>query len=159
MERKLKHSEDYHVKILLKKVQLSEIMTGKVISVKEDAPFHEVADKIRHNGIRHLPVVDSDGKAVGLITERDLFKIQSPRKLEDGTWYYDPEMLDSVILKDVMIKDPFTLKPDNTVAEAILVMVEKKFGCVLIKDNAGKLCGIMSYVDLLKLAAQIIEEA
>ena len=159
MERKLTHSEDYHVKILLKKVKLSEIMTDKLITVREDAPFHEVADKIQANGIRHLPVVDKDNKIVGLLTERDLYKIQSPRKLEDGTWYYDRDMLDGVILKDVMIRDPFRMKPDNTVAEAILVMVEKKFGCVLIEDAAGKLCGIMSYVDLLKLAAQIIEEA
>ena len=133
-------------------------MTEKIISVQEDAPFHEVADKIQRNKIRHLPVVNKDNKIVGLMTERDLYRIQSPRRLEDGTWYYDPEILDNFILKDVMIANPFTFKPDNTVAEAILKMVHNKYGCIPIADASGKLCGIVTYVDLLKLAAQIIEE-
>ena len=158
MARKLKYSEDYYVRILLNKVKLSEVMTSPVISVKENAPFHEVADKIQRNKIRHLPVVDKDDRIIGLMTERDLHKIQSPRKLEDGTWYYDPAMLDNFNLTHVMIKDPLTLHPDDSVAEAILKMVQKKYGCIPVVDQAGKLCGIVSYVDLLKLAAQIIEE-
>lgn len=158
MERKLKYSEDYYVRILLNKVLLKEIMITKVISVQEDAPFHEVADKIMKNKIRHLPVVDKNNKLIGLMTERDLYKIQSPRKLEDGTWYYDQESLDNFILKDVMIVNPFVLKPDNTVAEAILNMVQKKYGCIPIVDHNSTLCGIVTYVDLLALAAQILEE-
>ena len=158
MERKLKYSEGHHIKDLLNKVKLSEIMTENVISVQQDAPFHQVADKIQRHKIRHLPVVTKENKIIGLLTERDLYRIQSPRKLEDGTWYYDPEILDNFILKDVMIANPFTFRPDNTVAEAILKMVRNKYGCIPITDAAGKLCGIVTYVDLLKLAAQIIEE-
>src|SRR3989338_3655435 len=158
MERKLKYSEDYYVRVLLNKVPLREVMTEKLFTIREGAPFHEVADKIMKNSIRHLPVVDKDNKLIGLMTERDLHKIQSPRRLEDGTWYYDQDSLDSFILRDVMIPNPFTLKPENTVAEAILKMVQKKYGCILIVDNNNTLCGIVSYVDLLKLAAQILEE-
>ena len=146
------------IKILFNKVKLSEIMTAPVITVSEDAAFHEVAEKIQKNKIRHLPVVDQDNKLVGLMTERGLYKIQSPRWLEDGTWYYDAEMLDNFILKDVMIHNLFTMSPDNSVSEAILKMVDKKYGCILVADKDRKLCGIVSYVDLLKLAAQIIQE-
>lgn len=159
MERKLKYSEDYYVKILLGKIKLSEVMTAPVIAVRDDAPFHEVADKIQKNGIRHLPVVDADNKLVGLVTERGLYKIQSPRWLEDGTWYYDAEMLDNFILKDVMIHEPFAMGPDNTVAEAVLKMVDKKYGCILVVDKDRRMSGIVSYVDLLKLAARIIQES
>ena len=158
MERKLKYSEDYYVRVLLNKVPLKDVMTEKVISIREDAPFHEVADKIMKNSIRHLPVVDQDNKLIGLMTERDLYKIQSPRRLEDGTWYYDQEILDNFILKDVMIPKPYVLKPENTVAEAILKMVQKKYGCIPIVDYKDMLCGIVTYVDLLKLAARILEE-
>lgn len=158
MERKLKYSEDYYVKVLLSKVKISEIMTAPVITIREDAPLHEVAEKIQKNGIRHLPIVDKDNKLVGLMTERGLYKVQSPRWLEDGTWYYDQETLDNFILKSVMIHEPFTMSPDNTVAEAVLRMVEKKYGCILVVDKDRKICGIVSYVDLLKLAAQIIQE-
>ena len=158
MDRKLKYSEDYYVRVLFNKVKLSEVMTKPVITVRVDAAFHEVADKILKNRIRHLPVVDEDGKLVGLMTERGLYKIHSPRWLEDGTWYYDAEMLDGFILREVMIHEPFVMGLDNTVADAILKMVEKKYGCVLVVDKERKIRGIVSYVDFLKLAAQIIQE-
>ncbi len=155
---RLKHAEDYYVKVLLKKVKLSEIMSSSIISVRQDAHFSEVAEKIIRNKIRHLPIVDEENKLVGLISERDLYKIQSPHKLEDGSFYYDPDMLDSVILSEVMIKKPFSLHPENTVAEAILNMVQFKYGCILVVDKNNVLCGIVTYIDILKIAAQILME-
>ena len=158
LNRKLQHSEDFYIKTLLNKVLLREIMTTPVISVHVEAPFHEVADKITKNKIRHLPVVDENNKLVGLITERYLYKIQSPRRLEDGTWYYDQEALDSFILRNVMISNPLSLRPDNTVGEAILKMVQSREWSISITQKDGTLCGIVTYTDLLELAAQILME-
>ena len=158
LNRKLQHSEDFHIKNLLNKVLLKEIMTSPVISARVDALFHEVADKITKGKIRHLPIVDQKNKLVGLMTERHLFRIQSPRRLEDGTWYYDQEALDDFILKNVMITDPLTLHPDNTVAEAILKMVQSRNWCISIIEKDGTLVGIVTYTDLLELAAQILLE-
>jgi len=158
LNRKLRYTEDFYIKTLLNKVLLKEIMTTPVTFVRIDAPFHEVADKITKNGIRHLPVVDEKNKLIGLITERDLFQLQSPRRLEDGTWYYDPEALDSFILNEVMNKKPFSFRPDNTVAEAILKMIEAQYGCIPITEKDGTLLGILTRTDLLELAAQILSE-
>ncbi len=157
-DHNLKYTEDYYVKILLNKIKLKEIMISPVISVLVSAPFHEVADKIVKNRIRHLPVVDEHNKLVGLMTERDLFKIQSPRRLEDGTLYYDREALDNFILGSVMIQNPFSLQGENTVGEAVLKMVESKYGCIPITTKEGVLCGIVSYIDILALAARILKE-
>lgn len=157
-KRKLKFAEDFYVRALLNKVKLEDIMTAPVITVNVNTPFHEVADKIRQNRVRHLPVVDEKEKLVGLLTERELFKTQSPRRLEDGTWYYDPEALDGFILKNVMIKDPFTMSPNDTAAEAILEMVRLKYACVCIIKEDRVLAGIITYIDFLELAAQIISE-
>lgn len=156
--RKLKYVEDYYIRTLLNKVPLKDVMTSPVISIRVDAPFHEAAEKIIKNHIRHLPVVDEKQRLVGLITERDLYKIQSPRRLEDGTWYFDPEMLDNFILKSVMIQDPASLTPENSVAEAIVRMAQSKYGCMLVAAADKTLVGILSYVDLLEFAAQIITE-
>src|SRR3989338_9184698 len=93
---KLKRPEDYYIKVLLKEIKLKEIMTSEIVTVKVDAAFSEVAEKLTNHGFRHLPIIDEDKKLVGLISERDLFKIQPPHKLEDGTWFYDKDMLDAV---------------------------------------------------------------
>ncbi len=58
---------------------LEEVMTKNVVTVQEDATFEEARRKIVSNKIRHLPVVDSNRKLVGLITVRhildEFFKI------------------------------------------------------------------------------------
>ena len=155
---KLKHGEDYYVKVLLKETKIKEIMTASPVSVKIDEHFSEVPRKFREYGIRHLPVVDENNKLVGLITQRDLYKIQPPRKLIDGTWHYDEEVLNSTILRHVMIKDPFFMNIEDSIGEALIKMVNKKYGCIPIVDKDNFLCGIITLIDILKVAAQIYSE-
>jgi len=155
----LKRKErDYYIKALLKEVTLGELMTSPAISIKEDALFSDVAEKFKRLGIRHLPVVDEKNKVVGIITERDLHKVCSPRKLEDGTWYYDKEMLDGFILSSVMTPKPVTMHPEQNIGEALLLMARNKYGCIPIVDKQGVLCGVITQMDYLYVAAQILEE-
>ena len=133
-------------------------MTIHVISVGVNDHFSAVAEKIEEKRIRHLPVVDQNNKLVGLMTRSDLYKIQPPHKLEDGTWYYDKETLDGIILKNAMVQNPFTLSPDNTVGEAVLAMVRNKYGCIPVVDKNGVLCGIVTQIDILKMAVAILTE-
>ncbi len=154
----IKYTESYYVRVLLNKVQLKEIMTSPPISVREDAPFSLVAEKIEGNRIRHLPIVDKDNKLVGIMSQRDLYKIQPPHKLEGGEWYYDKEMLDGIILRTVMTPNPFALKPDNTVGQAIIAMVNHKYGCIPVVDDKRTLLGIVTQIDILKMAVAILVE-
>ena len=155
----LKHTEDYYIRSLLNKVRIDEIMTKKVIALGEGEPFSRVEEIFRESHIRHLPIVDGKFRLVGIITQRDLYRIQSPRCDEDGNWFYDKEALDSHILKHVMTKNPMTLRSDNTVAEALLLMVDKKYGSIPIVDKDNILCGIITQIDILKIGAQIIRES
>lgn len=150
--------EDYYIRTLLKNTKIKAIMSHPVISIQSEAPFHEVPELFKNNDIRHLPVIDEEDKLVGLITRTDLYQIQSPRRKMDGSWYYDSETLDNIILRHVMIKDPLTLHPENTIAETILPMVSHKYGCIPIVDENNILRGIMTQHDILKMAAEILKE-
>ncbi|MFA5060441.1 MAG: CBS domain-containing protein [Candidatus Omnitrophota bacterium] len=154
----LQHSESFYIRTLLNKVKIKEVMATKLITLFVDDPFSLVEEKLRRFHIRHLPVVDKAGKLVGIVTQRDLYRVQSPRKDEEGNWYYDKESLDSFILKHVMTKDPVILFPESSIAEALLLMVEKKYGCIPIVDRNHLLCGIITQVDILRIAAQILKE-
>ncbi len=154
----LKHTEDFFIRSLLNKVQLKEIMTRDIIVIDVNAPFSQVYDKFANNKIRHLPVVVDKNHLVGIITQRDLYRIQSPRHLEDGEWYYDREMLDSYILQKVMTPKPFILTPEHSVAAALLAMVDYKYSCIPIVERGDVLCGIITQIDILKIGAQILRE-
>ena len=154
----LKQPEDYYIKVLLNKVHLKDVMTTKIVSINVDAPFSQVEQKMRECKVRHVPVVDENNKLVGLMSQRDLYRIHPPHRDEEGNWVYDQESLDSVILKHVMTKDPFALSPDNTMADALPPMVERKYGCIPIVDKDRHLCGIITQMDILKIALQILRE-
>jgi CBS domain-containing protein len=53
-------------------VKVEHLMSKNVITINEDGSIYEAIDKMRAHNIRHLPVVDNQGRPVGLISLRDL---------------------------------------------------------------------------------------
>ena len=138
------------IKRYLKLTPISLVMTSPVITVYETDDFALVQEKIALYDVRHLPVVNAKGGIVGLITQRDLYQIHSPRRLADGSWFYDKEALNQFLLKNVMLKKPFTLKADDSLYEAMEAMIRFKFGCIPIIDDQKKLVGILTRDTILK---------
>ena len=140
--------EDLH-KILLKTIMKKEPYTLNVYD-----PLSRVWDMFKTYNIRHLPIVDDKGILKGILTERDLYRIQSPRIAMDGALVYDNEGLDSHVLKDVMMKEVFTLMPDDTLATAIQAVIRWKYGCIPIVNEHKYLVGIITEETILKAVAE-----
>jgi len=154
----LKRSEDYYVKVLLKETKLKDFMTKEVAALNVSAKFSDVPKMFKKFKVRHLAVVNEENCLVGIMSQRDLYKIQPPKKLMDGTWYYDDDVLNNIILSEVMTRKLFTLHPDDSMGDALVAMAEKKYGCIPIVDKKKKICGIITQVDILRVAAQIYNE-
>ena len=155
---RLKYTEDFYIRSLFNKVMISEIMTTPAISLNCEAPFREVVMILQTRRIRHLPLVNKAGEVVGIISQRDVYKLQPPHKNEEGQWVYDLDVMDGFILSSVMTPNPFTLTSQSLLAEAISVMVQRKYGCIPIIDDKKKLCGIITQYDILRIAFDILQE-
>lgn len=155
---RLKYAEDFYIRSLLNKVKIAEIMTSPVISVNCEAHFREVVKIFQEKRVRHIPIVNKESEVVGIMSQRDLYKLQPPHKNEDGVWVYDMDVIDGFILSNVMTANPFTLFGKSTLAEAIGPMVRNKYGCIPIVDDKKKLCGIITQYDMLKIAFDILQE-
>lgn len=55
-----------------------DIASGQVVSVRPDEPVASAVKKMREHAVRRLPVVDDDGRAVGMITIGDLASYDDP---------------------------------------------------------------------------------
>uniref|UniRef100_A0A832GR48 CBS domain-containing protein n=1 Tax=Caldimicrobium thiodismutans TaxID=1653476 RepID=A0A832GR48_9BACT len=78
---------DGMVESLAKKVankKVKEIMSKQVITVPEDAPLMECIDHMLKHNIKRLPVVNKEGKVVGMIYERDVFFAVTKAMLEEN---------------------------------------------------------------------------
>lgn len=138
--------------------KLEKIMIRPVICVNEEDSFDLVEKKLRGK-IRHLPVVDSKGRVVGLFSQRDLFRIVSPHRTEEGGYVYDPAMLYDFILKRQMTPEPFTLTPEDPVSRALDAMIRNRYGCIPITDEKKVLLGIVTTEDILKWALAQLQPA
>jgi CBS domain-containing protein len=128
-------------------------MTWPVVTAGVDEHLSSIEEKFRMKGIRHLPIVDHENKVVGLVTQRDLYRILSPRLTETGI-YYDKPMLDQFILKHVMTHNPLTLLPDDPLSKAVEIMARNKYGCIPIANGEGVIKGILTETDVLKFLAR-----
>ena len=61
--------------LLLSKIKVGDVMTKEVITVSVDDPVELAARKMRDNDISILPVVDNNGKLVGVVSRSDLFRL------------------------------------------------------------------------------------
>ena len=154
----LKHTENYYLKVLLKKTKVSEIMTSPAVTVRVDQPFRNIPKLFTQHHIRHIPVVDDRQRLVGLLSQRDLFRIQPPKKTLEGELVYDDALLGNIILANVRITDPFCMKEKENMGDALVTIVEKKYGCIPIVNEENVVKGILTQVDILKVAAQIFLE-
>lgn len=137
-------------------IPLSEVMVKKTVAVNVGSPFSKVEELLRINNIRHLPVVDDDNVLKGIITQRDLFRTESPMKTMDGEHFYSKESLDRYITKHVMTKDVVTLTGKDRLAAAIVLMAKHKCGCIPIVDERDHLIGIVTQTDVLKTISRHI---
>jgi len=163
------YHEDYYIRVLFEKVKLREVMTVPVITINEEEDFSLAEEIFLKNNIFYLPVVDKNNKLSGLISHKYLYKTQSPRKmieevnqaddvLIDGDSFYNRETLNSYILQNVMINDPFTLGPDVTLSEGVLSLSRRKIGCIPIVDKNHKVCGIFTTQNIITYISRILVE-
>ncbi len=131
-----------------------EWMIKDVITVKPETSMLKASKLLKDNNIRRLPVIDSNRKVVGIVSDRDI-KDASPSKATTLDIHELHYLLSEVKVRDVMTPDPVTITPTNTVETAALLMEEKGFGSLPVVDEDGTLEGIITDHDLFKIYVEV----
>ncbi|MHB8655744.1 MAG: CBS domain-containing protein [Terriglobia bacterium] len=132
-----------------------EIMTTEVTTVQETETMFDAAMIFARSSLRHLPVL-RDTNLVGVLTERDVKRF-APGLLSGVSSEQYNHLLESTPLSKVMTRNPMTLKPDQDVSDAANIFSTKRFGCLPVVED-GKLVGIVTTSDMLKLLAKIMND-
>jgi CBS domain-containing protein len=121
-----------------------------------DAKDHlDLADSLMRLGrIRHMPVL-SDGKLVGILSQRDLFRagISTVLRLRPSA---EREWLAKIPVREVMTSPVITARPDMSVREAVQLMLDHKIGCLPVVEK-GELVGLLSETDCLRYLARLLD--
>ncbi|HET9742747.1 MAG TPA: CBS domain-containing protein [Terriglobales bacterium] len=138
--------------------RVRDFMSSTVTSLTVDARLLDAALLIRRTGKRHVPVVSSEGKAVGIISDRDVARL-APSVLSPLTPEEYNKIFEGTPVTRAMTKDPITIHPEAPVQQAVNIMNSRKISSVLVTQPDGKLVGIITTTDLLTLLDQLLTPA
>ena len=135
---------------------VGDIMTRKVITVDPDASLRAIEEGMNRYRFRHLPVVDDNGKLLGLVTHRDILLASS--SLFSKARAERNEIIQSrFTVEDLMRVKVKTARKDQPLAEAGRTIWDYKIGCLPVVDDDNKLIGIVTNADFVKLAVHLLE--
>jgi CBS domain-containing protein len=143
-------------------------MVTQVITVRPDSNIQEVAEQLLTNRISAAPVIDANGKLVGIVSEGDLLRRAEAGTERERSWWLrllmGREILAAEYVKehgrkvaDVMTKDVISAGPATPVSEIATILESNRIKRVPIVDH-GKLVGIVSRANLLQALASLRKE-
>lgn len=117
-------------------MQVMTWMTEKPYCVTADELLDSVASAMREGHFRHAPVVASDGRLLGMVSDRDL-------REQKG-------FLTSTKVTAVISEPAIALKPEDPIEDAAHIMLEHHIGALPVVDSERRVVGILTSDDLLR---------
>lgn len=124
--------------------KIEKFMSTTPHTIGQNISVRKAYDLMKEYNIRHLPVEDA-GRLVGIITDRDIKLAAS---------FGGAKVLS---VEDVMTQDPYTVTPHCPVNEVVLTMAEHKYGCAIVKQENGKVVGIFTATDGLRVLGEVLQ--
>lgn len=134
----VKEAEEDLIKLydlrILEKIPVKNIMTKHIITINKDDDISKLREYIEHYRHMGYPVVDENGKLIGVVTFKDLEKTNKKT------------IKDRMTPKDQLI----LISPETSASESQKIMAKNDIGRLLVVDGKGNLMGIVSRGDIVK---------
>lgn len=116
--------------LLENRMQVRHLMTRDVVSVLPSAGLEEMVHAMEEHGLRHLLVRDKEGHLIGVVSDRDIAKMQGKTA------------------KRLISPVPLTVSHDTPIGPAITYLIDKGISCLPVLED-GRLCGVLTTTDLI----------
>jgi CBS domain-containing protein len=149
-------------------MNVAQIMTHQVISVRPDTRVGEIARLFREYQLSGLPVVDDDHVPLGIITELDMIKRHARPELpvflpllgafvplRRKEYQESLRRIVGVVAQDIMTTPVNTISPDASVEDVATLMVSNRSNPLPVVDETGKMIGIVSRTDVLAIFEEL----
>ncbi len=131
-------------------IKVEEFMSTDLFTVQKDDLVALVAEIMDWRRIRYMPVEDSKGELIGLISSRMLLRHFARHAVNSNE---EPPV---VTVKDLMINIPVTVSPETSIMEAMNKMREHRIGCLPVVKSK-ELVGIITEMDFLRITSRLLE--
>ena len=131
-----------------KAAKVKDRMSKNPATITPDDALKDAIWKMEHGNFRHLPVVDENGKLIGILTDRDV------RLIRPSLAFVSKEdaavQLWSITVQQAAVFDPISVKPETTLKEAAEMLLRWHVGGLPVVDDHEKVVGMLTYTDILR---------
>lgn len=129
-------------------------MTRNPITVRDDTSMYDALKIMRENKVRRLPVLDQDGKLVGMVSEKDLLYASPSPATSLSVWEIS-YLTSKISVKELMSRQLVTVCEDCPLEEAARLMVDNRIGGLPV-IRGDQLVGIITETDLFKIFLELL---
>ena len=134
---------------------VADLMTADPLSVKRASTLKEAHDLMREKNIRHIPVIDTKGELVGMLTQKIMVAKVMGLMAQFGATALERKEKQQLVA-DMMATDFAAVTPEQSLKEVAGFFVKNRHGCMPVVDENNKLKGILTSSDFVRLAADLL---
>jgi acetoin utilization protein AcuB len=130
-------------------------MSRSLITISRQTGVDDALRLMRDSNIRRLPVVDNQGKLVGIVSDKDLY-LASPSPASSLDIFELRYLLARLTVDKIMSSPVITVQPTTPLEEAARIMADRKIGGLPVLDGDQNLVGIITESDLFKIFVELL---
>lgn len=131
-----------------KGARVKERMAKNVVTVRTQDSLNEAMHKMERGRFRHLPVIDDEGRLIGMLSDRDI------RLIRPSLAFVNQEdaaaQLWSASVQQAAVFDPISVKLETSLREAAELMLRWHVGGLPVVEDHDKVIGMITYTDILR---------
>jgi len=146
----------------------SDLMTGRVVSIEQDAPLHQAVATLVDRGFSAAPVIDAAGRPVGVLSMSDVLvhdrntiarsrpvpeyylRSDLAGRVGETADRFQVEIADRTPVRDLMTPVIFSVRPDTPSRQVVEEMLQLRVHRLFVIDADGVLVGVVSMSDVLR---------
>jgi CBS domain-containing protein len=129
-------------------MRVAELMSTDLRTISAEATVADAVTALAESGVSALPVLDRLGRAVGVLSTREILKAESARRSGRAR----DHLFDETLVLEIMAPWPFTIAPDADVRDAAREMLYLEMQRLFVKEH-GALVGVISQTDIVGAVA------
>lgn len=133
---------------------VGERMTRNPVTILDTASIDDGLHLMRERRVRRLPVLDSSGKMVGIVSDKDLLHA-APSPATSLSVYELHYLLAKLSIKQVMSSPVISITADTPIEGAARIMADNKIGGLPVVED-GALAGIITETDIFKVLLELL---
>ena len=135
-------------------MKVRDLMTRPVVTLDEHASIGDAIGAMTGNQVRHLPIVRGK-KPIAVISDRHLRSVEGALAAEIGSARSGDGRYEAAV-RSIIDGPPVTVVAGASVRDAIDAMLDARVSSVLVVDAAGDLVGIVTTIDVLRAARDLL---